>query len=635
MREDAKRDAARLLEEMYRDDPLPVSLSGQYSIVSCLKKSGDKSIYMLEDRSGNGKVILKRAARGEADTLQEEYHTLCMLDVSFVPKAIRFVQDEAYSYLVREYIPGETLEQLVEREGPLPPKDAVDALLAVCDHVYALHSRVPPLIHRDIKPQNMIRTPQGAYKLIDMGTVRSFKETARLDTVCIGTRETAAPEQFGYRQTSTRSDIYSLGVLLLYLLTGSYTLGGEEQKALPASLRAVVKKCTEFDPQKRYATAVSLKKDLVCIRRFKVRRKPLLALAGVLCLLFAAAIGALAGPISRGAHAAAPLDFENPRIEAAVYQALGTDASAHVYPEDISELTTLVLCGSRVFGSWQEHQDYHDNYWFEFEQDPPPDGPCSFADLKNFPSLTTLVLDNQGVTDLSVLDGLTLQRLSVQKNQIADLSPLSAQTSLTTLWMSENPVETLEPLSKLPALTELLCDGTGISTLEPLSGLPLELLDCKNTMVRDYSILPSLERLVVLRVSGVDSETVSAISELNTLEMLGLFDSELTGLEAVSPLNRLECLDVGGCRLLRTLDGLDAFPRLNYLGLADTGVEDISAVETVSTLEMLDISRVPVSDLTPLLSCPRLHTVFIDAGKEEIVRDIPFRQSVERIVTDS
>ena len=92
---------------------------------------------------------------------------------------------------------------------------------------------------------------------------------------------------------------------------------------------------------------------------------------------------------------------------------------------------------------------------------------------------------------------------------------------------------------------------------------------------------------------------------------------------------------MGGCRLLRTLDGLDAFPRLNYLGLADTGVEDISAVETVSTLEMLDISRVPVSDLTPLLSCPRLHTVFIDAGKEEIVRDIPFRQSVERIVTDS
>ena len=109
------------------------------------------------------------------------------------------------------------------------------------------------IIHRDIKPENIFLTDAGEYKLIDFDAARVWKEKQDSDTVCIGTRHYAAPEQYGSQQTDARSDIYSLGVTLRQLL-GS----GDAQ---PVFLE-ILAKCTEFDAARRFQSCQELKKAL-------------------------------------------------------------------------------------------------------------------------------------------------------------------------------------------------------------------------------------------------------------------------------------------------------------------------------------------------------------------------------------
>lgn len=168
--------------------------------------------------------------------------------------------------VVMEHVRGETLGALVGRQGDAAARWALARRLFphVCDAVSELSERFdPPIVHRDLKPSNIIVSGDDV-TLIDLGIARTFKEGAEQDTAHFGTRAYAPPEQFGFGQTSVRSDVYALGTLLFFCLTGREPSARErehelEGAGLPEPLRAVIVRATRLDPAERFASARELR----------------------------------------------------------------------------------------------------------------------------------------------------------------------------------------------------------------------------------------------------------------------------------------------------------------------------------------------------------------------------------------
>lgn len=165
--------------------------------------------------------------------------------------------------VVMEYINGETLQDHVYRLDP-SLELATKVFPELCDAVTELHEGFnPPLIHRDLKPSNIILS-QGGLTIIDFGIAREYKEGAEADTVQFGTREFAPPEQFGFGQTTVRSDVYALGMVLYFCLTETIPTsaireGGFSDPRISGPMRDVIVQATSFAPNARFSSARALK----------------------------------------------------------------------------------------------------------------------------------------------------------------------------------------------------------------------------------------------------------------------------------------------------------------------------------------------------------------------------------------
>ncbi|MBQ6263828.1 MAG: serine/threonine protein kinase [Clostridia bacterium] len=150
---------------------------------------------------------------------------------------------------VRDYVEGITLEQYRKINAPLPDAEVRRIASEVCGGLALVHTA--GIVHRDINPANIIIDTYGRAVIIDFGISRSVKPGKTADTMILGTQGYAAPEQFGFRQTDARADVYAIGVLINWLLTGKLP---NEQLAI-GSLGKVVRKCTKPDPADRYRSA--------------------------------------------------------------------------------------------------------------------------------------------------------------------------------------------------------------------------------------------------------------------------------------------------------------------------------------------------------------------------------------------
>jgi serine/threonine protein kinase len=156
------------------------------------------------------------------DTRNREITLLSHLHYRGLPLIYDHFTDAEHWYVVMEYIEGHTLEDLLAQryKDGMPPKEVVDIGLRLCDLLGYLHAQDPPIIYRDVKPGNIMITPNGDIYLIDFGIARTYRPGQRKDTMPLGSPGYAAPEQYGRAQTTPQTDIYGLGATLLTLLTG-------------------------------------------------------------------------------------------------------------------------------------------------------------------------------------------------------------------------------------------------------------------------------------------------------------------------------------------------------------------------------------------------------------------------------
>ena len=192
---------------------------GKYRIVAPLGSGGFGAVYLAEDTWIDKKVALKVPHRQNLDfsELLREPRLLASLSHPNVVTVLTAEKQDNVFFIVMEYVPGDTLEAIIEREGALDLTRVLDYTCQICNAMDHAHRH--GVIHRDLRPGNVLVTEQGLVKVADFGTSR-FLEIAAHGTTVIGSPPYMAPEQFQGKAVFA-SDIYSLGVTVYQMLTGA------------------------------------------------------------------------------------------------------------------------------------------------------------------------------------------------------------------------------------------------------------------------------------------------------------------------------------------------------------------------------------------------------------------------------
>lgn len=603
---------------------LPFPLSDSYSVESCLKYAQDKQVYTVRDKSSGQRALLKYASGNKAELLKVEASFLRSSQFDFLPAYCCCLEEENAFWLVREYIEGETLEEYVEHRENLPVREALFILDLTAALIAKLHAQNPPIIHRDIKPQNFILTPERKIVMLDMETMRIQNSRAAHDTIVVGTQSMAPPEQFGYGQTSVQSDIYSLGMLLIYLSTASYSRNKKDYAFLPFSVRRIIHKCISFDPSKRYSGIRRLRRDIASVCRFRMRFVPLCVGASIAAAALILSGGTLIKHQLSLWHMEQSVTFQNPVIEAAARQALGKSDTEPITQEELSQISSLLLSGDRYFVDWNSYKTYYSEQWFIYAEENTPREPFPLDDLRYFTGLRELALDVHCVTDLSVLEGLPLEKLCLKNCSMESLSSLPAFEGLKLLDVADNPLTDISILAQYPDLEELNIMNTSVTDIRVLEGSRLCFLDCSYTGVTDYSVVATLDSLTDLYISHGNDETIAFINGLTNLEMLGMFDSSISSLKEIDRLTRLKSLNLSGCRNLTSLNDIGRFPSLDYLCISSSGVTDLTPLTELKKLTILEVAYTSLEDFTPLADCLQLDTIYLNRALKDVLdRQLP------------
>ena len=636
------------------DVELPERILEDYVPDSCLARREDRLVLRLRRRSDGALFVLKACPAGPED-LEEEYRILTRLAPLLpgaVPAPEAFFSESGTFWLLRTYLPGRTLARYREESGNCGPEICRRLGQQLCRLLTILHSQDPPVIHRDIKPENILLLPGGGVGLIDFGIARQFKAGRDTDTRHMGTRSTAAPEQYGFAQTDSRTDLYALGMTLIWLLTGRYDREGLSAAAdLPPALRRALEKATAFSPDDRFPDAAAFAAALE--DRPRPKKLPLLAAALVCAVTVGAALlwpdrtklepGSLLSesadpPVQEPENvpetgpeipeAAAPdqipaevVTFSSRAMEAAVRQALNAP-EGDITTDRLASIERLAVVGRNVFGPEQVFDYRIACYIDNVYQSDEPWGDMTDEDLSllaQMPNLRELYLCRQDISDLSVLADLPLHTLAICETQVADLSPLAGLTDLETLYVSGNPATDYGVLGGLSRLRTLNLEGSGAlgmttaDSLDFLDRLNLRRLCLGLTVPGDGDWSPLARRtdLQELQLWNPPPEAVEAFGGLTNLRLLFLADYAALDLTALSGLTGLEVVSLHGGSFT-SLRGMEAMTGLMSLSIGHGAATDLSPLTGLERLSYVQFLGMAMDDYGPLMTLPVLTDVLVD-----------------------
>ena len=257
----------------------------RYEILSKIDSGGMAEVYLGEDLQQNKKVAIKilyEAYSGNKNFIarfQKEAQILTKLINPNIVTVYDWGQSGNLYFIVMEYVSGESLNKLIERNGHLSPKQTALFAIQICDALAAAH--LSNLIHRDIKPQNIIISDGDIVKLTDFGIAKIVADDLTKTMNIFGSSHYVSPEQAQGKVLDYRSDIYSLGIVMYEMLTGDVPFRGgssidisirhiSEKPVLPSKIlpgipvkiEKIIMQCLEKLPDMRYRDVGTLKKDL-------------------------------------------------------------------------------------------------------------------------------------------------------------------------------------------------------------------------------------------------------------------------------------------------------------------------------------------------------------------------------------
>ena len=229
---------------------LPSEIKQSYAVVRVIKQTAEKELVLLQNKADGTRVLL----RNYPGQLSAVYDLLAGKTLEHIPRILAAEQRENGYYVLEEFIEGKTLS------GVLSTAEILQVLQQLCAALSALHAL--GVVHRDIKPDHLLRGEDGSIYLLDLDAARIYKNHVEKDTYTLGTTGFAAPEQFGIVQTDHRADLFALGVTLNVLATGYHP----SQRLCRGPLRRIILKCTRIDPKARYQTAGAVWRAAVPLR---------------------------------------------------------------------------------------------------------------------------------------------------------------------------------------------------------------------------------------------------------------------------------------------------------------------------------------------------------------------------------
>lgn len=249
-------------------------VDNKYRILDVVGKGGMSVVYLARNERANKSWAIKEVRKIGGENLEIKKNSLIAetemlknLSHPNLPAIVDVIETDDTFLVVMDYIEGNDLGEILKEFGAQPQEKVVEWGLQLCDVLEYLHTRKKPIIYRDLKPANIMLKPDGNITLIDFGTAREVKIADANDTISLGTRGYAAPEQFGANaKTDARTDIYCLGATMYHLVTNHnpatepYVMSPirERNPSLSVGLEKIILKCTQNDPDKRYQSCAEL-----------------------------------------------------------------------------------------------------------------------------------------------------------------------------------------------------------------------------------------------------------------------------------------------------------------------------------------------------------------------------------------
>lgn len=623
------------------NDYLPEDMQEHWTVYECLKESEDSSTFLVKETATGILCVLKWGRNRQTEFLRNEMEIMKKMadrKLSGIPKAYRIFEENGEVYLVREYIEGMSLAQMVLQKGGISEAEICRISRKICQTAEQFQNPDEPMIHRDIKPENIVVTPGGEVVFIDFGTMRSYKKDGSRDTFVVGTRGTAAPEQYGYTQTDQRTDVYAIGQTMLYMVSESYEMNQLSECTVSRRMKKIIEKACSFEPDKRYGDAAQLRRAVEKCQannRKKVYKKAG-AVFGLIAAGYILAIFSPDGTVIENKRIEtaeqsvaeeqiqAEITFREELIEEAVRKELGLSKTDKITASMLENVRKLRIVGKEIL-------DDEDTFWGEGRHVDGKDSSfgsvrgniTDLSDLAQMVNLEELALCNQKIEDISGLKELPLKKLYLSKNMITDFSVLLNLIDMDTLCIMENPAENLSVIGECTGILRLNIQGMNLTDIDFLKNLSLDYLDMSNVEVENniFEPLTEMKKLDTLCMCDVNEAAAETLSQMSTLKALFMW-GDSTILENLKPLKGMTQLEtLAFTTQISSLEGIEQFPSLNFLSVSFSPVKDLSPVTGAKNLQVIDISNADIKNFEPLFGHSGLTEVHCtEEQKEEIMK---------------
>ena len=267
------------------------TFAGRYQIIEELGKGGMGKVYRALDKKLNEEVALKlikpeiASDKKTLERFNNELKFARKIAHKNVGRMYELMEEKGTHFITMEYVPGQDLRGLIKQSGQLAVGTAISIAKHVCEGLTEAHRL--GVIHRDLKPQNIMIDKEGNARIMDFGIARSVSGKGITGAgVIVGTPEYMSPEQVESKETDQRSDIYSLGVILYEMVTGRVPFEGDTplsvavkhktetppdpmqiNSQIPEDLSRLILRCMEKDREKRYQSAGEVRSELENIEK--------------------------------------------------------------------------------------------------------------------------------------------------------------------------------------------------------------------------------------------------------------------------------------------------------------------------------------------------------------------------------